>query len=117
MPLNYFSDNSFVNWTFSSTELIGSVFLYVDYTFPVKELREKLLSILSDNTLWDKKTGELLVTNSDERVIELRATFSAKDASDVWNMRCKIREQLIGFIQEKYPASLPKLRRMEVFKI
>ena len=98
LPLNYFNDNSFVNRTFSSTELIGSVFLYVDYSFPVEILRTKLLAILKENPTWDKKIGALLVTNSDERAMELRATFSAKNASDIWNMRCKIREQLINIL-------------------
>ena len=117
LPLNYFNDNSFVNRTFNSTDLIGTVFLYVDYTFPVSVLRTKLMTILKEHPLWNKKTGELLVTNSNEKAIELRATFSAKNASDTWTMRCEIREQLIDFIQEKHPASLPKLRQMDVFKI
>jgi len=117
LPLNYFNEHSFVNWTFNATELIGSVFLYVDYTFPVSVLRTKLMDLLKAHPLWNKKTGELLVTNSTEKSIELRASFSAKNASDTWTMRCDIREQLIDFIQEKYPASLPKLRQMEVFKI
>jgi small-conductance mechanosensitive channel len=116
VPLNFFSDNSFVNWTFSSRELIGSVFISVDYTFPVATLRTKLLVLLNDNTLWDKKTAELLVTKSDDRAMELRATFSAKNASEVWNLRCQIREQLIEFIQENYPECLPKLRQLDQFK-
>lgn len=116
LPLNFFSDNSFVNWTFSTTDLIGSVFLYVDYTFPVAELRKKLNLLLKENPLWDKQVGELLVTKSDQNVIELRATFSAKNASDTWTLRCTIREELIKFIQENYPNSLPKLRRMEVIE-
>jgi len=117
LPLNYFNENSFVNWTFSSTDLIGSVFLFVDYTFPVAVLRTKLVDILKEHPLWDKKTGELLVTNSNEKAIELRATFSAKNASDTWTMRCEIREQLIDFIQKKHPDSLPKLRQLETFKL
>ena len=64
LPLSYFNENSFVNWTFNSTELIGSVFLYVDYTFPVAELRKKLLVIINENPLWDKNIVDLLVTNT-----------------------------------------------------
>jgi len=116
IPLNYFNEKTFVNWTFNSTELIGSVFLYVDYTFPVTELRTKLSEVLKDNLLWDKNIAELLVTNTNARTMELRATFSAKNASDVWNLRCNVREQLIGFIQDKHPDSLPKLRKMDIAK-
>lgn len=116
LPLNYFSDNSFVNWTFNSTELIGTVFIYVDYTFPVAALRTKLLALLGDHPLWDKNVGELLVTKSDQSTMELRITFSAKNASDVWTMRCEIREQLIDYIQKNYPASLPTIRQVGIFK-
>lgn len=111
LPLNYFNENTFVNWTFNSTLLIGSIFLYVDYTFPVYELRKKFHKIIENNKLWDKKTAQLLVTNSDANSVELRVPFSAKNASDVWKMRCEIRENLIAFIQEQYPNSLPKIRR------
>lgn len=114
LPLNYFNDHPFVNWTFNSTQIIGTVFLYVDYTFPVNELRKKFMTIINNHKLWDKKTTTLLVTNTDANSIELRVTFSAKNSSDVWKMRCEIREQLIAFIQEQFPESLPKLRREPV---
>ena len=115
LPLNYFNDHPIVNWTYNSTKLIGTVFLYVDYTFPVNELRKKFMSIINNHKLWDRKKAELLVTNTDANSIELRATFSAKNANDAWDLRCQIREQLIAFIQEQFPESLPKLRREPVF--
>ncbi len=117
LPLNYFNDKPFVNWTFNSSDIIGSVFLYVDYTFPVKDLRQELTKILNKYPQWDKKNAELLVTKSTQKTMELRATFSAKNATDIWSLRCAVREELIGFIQDHYPASLPKLRCMDVFKI
>ena len=117
LPLNYFNDKPFVNWTFNSTEIIGSVFLYTDYSLPVAELRTELLTLLKENPLWDKNIAELLVTDTNKSTMEIRATFSAKNASDNWNLRCEIREQLMEFINDKYPATLPKRREMEVFKI
>ena len=114
MPLNYFNDHPFVNWSFNSTQLIGSVFLYVDYTFPVNKLRKKFLEVIALNIVWDKKTAQLLVTNTDSNSIEVRVTFSAKNANDTWNLRCQIREHLIAFIQKQFPESLPKLRREPV---
>ncbi|QCX38586.1 mechanosensitive ion channel [Aureibaculum algae] len=116
LPLSYFNDKPFVNWTFNSADVIGTVFLYVDYTFPVKELRAKLLDILKSNPLWDKKEANLLVTNSDVQSMELRAAFSAKNASDTWDLRCQIREELIDFIKKSYPNFLPQLRKMEMKK-
>lgn len=117
LPLNYFNDKPFVNWTFTSTKLIGTVFLYVDYSLPVSELRTKLLTLLKENPLWDKNIAELLVTNTTNDTMELRATFSAKNASNVWNLRCSIREQLISYINDTYPESLPQLRQIQMQKI
>lgn len=117
LPLSYFNETPFVNWTFNSSEIIGSVFLYLDYSFPVKDLRQELTNILQKQKQWDKKIAELLVTNTNKKTIELRASFSAKNASDLWYLRCLVREELIAFIYNNYPASLPKLRRMEVFNI
>ncbi|MFS4416447.1 mechanosensitive ion channel family protein [Maribacter sp. 2307ULW6-5] len=114
LPLSYFNDKPFVNWTFNSQEIIGSVYFYVDYIFPVGELRTKLFDVLKHDSLWDKNVAKLLVTHTNERTMELRATFSAKNASDVWNLRCTVREELIAYIKEFHADTLPKLRRMEV---
>lgn len=103
-----------MNWTFNATEIIGSIFLYVDYSLPVEELRIKLLTLLKENPLWDKNIAELLVTNTNKRTMEVRATFSARNASDIWSLRCKIREQLIGYVQDKHASSLPKIRQMQM---
>ncbi len=113
LPLNYFNEKPFVNWTFNSKPVIASVFFHVDFTFPVAELRRKLISILKDEPLWDKNIVELLVVDSDDRVMKLRTTFSVKNATDAWSLRCKVREELMEFIQHKYPDTLPKTRRME----
>jgi small-conductance mechanosensitive channel len=110
LPLSYFNEHPFRNWSFNSRDLIGTVFFYVDYTFPVEALRKKLLEVLRENPLWDKDIAQLLVTDSSERSMQLRASFSSKNASELWRLRCSIREDLITFIQETHPNALPKLR-------
>jgi small-conductance mechanosensitive channel len=110
LPLNYFNDKPFVNWTFNSKPVIASVFFHVDFTFPVAELRAKLMEVLKKNSLWDRNLAELLVTDSSDRAMELRATFSVKNASNAWSLRCKVREELMEFIQHAYPETLPKIR-------
>ena len=117
LPLSYFNDKPFVNWTFNSKPVIASVFFYVDFTFPVAELRNKLMQIIKDEPLWDKKIVELLVVDIDEHVMKLRATFSVKNANDAWSLRCKVREEIMEFIQYKYPNKLPKMRRMNTEKV
>lgn len=113
LPLNYFNEKSFVNWSFNSKDIINSLFFYVDYSFPVAELRKKFMEVLGNNKLWDKRVAELLVTELNDRTMQLRATFSTKNAAEGWDLRCGIREELVGFIQQSYPEAFPKLRRME----
>ena len=110
LPITYFIEKPFQNWTRESADLLGTVFIYTDYTIPVKEVREELYRILQESDLWDGKVWNLQITNMTERTVELRALMSAQDASSAWSLRCEVREKLLAFIQLKYPDALPKVR-------
>ena len=110
VPINYFIENSFQNWTRNSADILGTVFLYVDYMAPIQAIRDELTKILNDTPLWDGKVNVLQVTNTNEKTLELRALMSAKDSPTAWDLRVLVRERLILFMQENYPEHLPKLR-------
>jgi small-conductance mechanosensitive channel len=110
LPLKYFNEHPFQHWSRKGTDLLGSVFLNVDYSFPVEEGRKFLKRILDETDLWDGRAWVLQVTDSKEYGMELRALATAKDAPTAWDLRCYVREKLIAFIQEHYPASLPQRR-------
>jgi len=110
LPINFFVEKSFQNWTRVSSDILGTVYLYVDYSIPVQSIREELKRILDGSSLWDSKVCVLQVTNSSERTLELRALMSASDASNAWSLRCEAREKLIAFIQKNHPKALPRLR-------
>ncbi len=110
LPISYFIEKPFQNWTRVSAELLGTVFVYVDYSVPVDAVRGELHRLLQASPLWDQRVWGLQVTNADERTMELRALMSAQDSPTAWNLRCTIREQLIAFIQKEFPGSLPRLR-------
>ena len=110
VPINYFLEHSFQNWTKSSAELIGAIFIYVDYGIPVDELRRELGKIVNASPLWDKRVAKIQVTNATEKTMEIRALVSAENSSKTWELRCLVREKLIDFIQQNYPDKLPRLR-------
>lgn len=110
VPITYFIEKPFQNWTRETSELLGTVYLYVDYTVPVEAVRVELEKILKSSELWDGKVCVLQVTNTSEQTLELRALMSAQDASAAWSLRCHVREKLIAFIQKEFPDSLPKVR-------
>jgi len=110
ITLTYVIEKPFQNWTRESADLLGTVFIYTDYTIPVKEVREELYRILQESDLWDGKVWNLQITNMTERAVELRALMSALDASTAWNLRCEVREKLLYFVQTKYPNALPRIR-------
>ncbi len=119
VPLSYFLEKPFQNWTRKTADLLGTVFLHVDYTVPVDEVRRQLHRILKATDLWDERVWNLQVTDASERTVELRALMSARDASSAWDLRCHVREHLIAFLQRNYPESLPRIRadwnRQEAF--
>jgi small-conductance mechanosensitive channel len=110
VPITYFIEKPFQNWTRTTADILGTVFIYVDYTVPIDVIREQLQKILNESKLWDKKVCVLQVTNTTERTVELRALMSAADASTAWSLRCEVREKLIDFVGKNYPQALPKLR-------
>jgi small-conductance mechanosensitive channel len=110
VPLSYFIEKPFQNWTRSTAHLLGTVVLHVDYTLPVDGVREELHRILEASKLWDGKVWNLQVTDASERTMQLRALMSAPDASTAWDLRCHVRERLIEYLQRQHPESLPRVR-------
>jgi small-conductance mechanosensitive channel len=110
VPVTYFLDKAFQNWTRTSVELLGTVELYVDYNFPVEALREKLTSILNASKFWDKRVNALQVTDVREHTVQVRALISAADAGRAFDLRCEVREGLLKFLQQEHPESLPRMR-------
>jgi small-conductance mechanosensitive channel len=110
LPISYFIERPFQNWTRTSADVLGTVFLYVDYTVPLQPLREELTRILQESPYWDGKVNVLQVTDATERTLQVRALASAADASLAWDLRCEVREKLIHFLQARHPECLPRLR-------
>ncbi len=110
LPVTYFIEKPFQNWTRASADRLGSVYIWVDYTFPVEEGRDALKRIIEGNPLWDGSFWNLQVSDATERTIQLRVLATAKDSSTEWDLRCDIRERFLAFIRDRHPASLPRLR-------
>lgn len=110
LPINYFIEKPFQNWTRISADILGTVFIHADYTLPVEAVRNELTRLLENNVLWDGRVNVLQVTDAKEKTMELRALMSAANSSQAFDLRCYVRENLVTFIQKNYPDSLPKTR-------
>lgn len=110
VPIAWFLENPFQNWTRVSGDLLGSIYIYADYSLPVEAIRNELTRILQGMPLWDGLVNNVAVTDATERTIQVRLLVSAKSSGDAWDLRCMIREKMIEFIQKNYPESLPKYR-------
>ncbi len=110
VPISYFVEKPFQNWTRVSADILGSVYIYADYTVPVEEMRLELTRILEESPHWDKKVDVLQVTNATAQTVEIRALMSASDSPTAWKLRCEVREKLLGFLQKRFPGCLPRTR-------
>lgn len=110
LPVNYFLEKPFQNWTRTSADILGTVFFYVGYDFPVQTIRDFVPEILKDNLNWDERVFNVQVTNTTELYKELRILVSSSDAAKNWNLRTEIREKVIDFIQANYPECFVKVR-------
>ncbi|MGB9475613.1 MAG: mechanosensitive ion channel domain-containing protein [Candidatus Udaeobacter sp.] len=112
LPITYFVEKPFQNWSRVSTELLGTIVLYLDYRAPIGELRKELKRLVENNPKWDKKVCGLQVTDTKQTTIEVRALVSSTDPGKVFDLRCEVREGLIDFLSGHYPESLPRQRNM-----
>jgi small-conductance mechanosensitive channel len=110
VPLSYFIENSFQNWTRESSDIMGTAFLYVDYSIPVDALRQQLESIVHPSPLWNKQVCGLQVTNLTDRSMELRCLMSSRNSSENFDLRCLVREKMTEWIQQNYPDAFPTTR-------
>jgi small-conductance mechanosensitive channel len=110
VPLSHFIEKPFQNWTRVSADILGSVFVWADYSMPLAELRPAVERIVKGCPDWDQRFWNLQVTETTERAMQLRVLATASDASKAWNLRCEIREKLLAFIQEQLPQGLPRIR-------
>jgi small-conductance mechanosensitive channel len=114
LPILQLFEHSFQNWTRTTAQIIGSVFIHVDYTAPVDAIRAELGRIVRASALWDRQVLALQVTDATDRTMQLRAIMSAANAGHVWDLRCEVREKLVDFLQRAYPEVLPRLRVVEL---
>lgn len=112
VPLSDIIEKPFQNWTRESSALMGTCYIYVDYTVPVEPLREELRRVLESTPLWDttKNVCVLQVTQLKEHCVQLRCLMSARNSGELWDLRCYVREKMIAFIRDNYPQSLPLQR-------
>ena len=117
LPLTYFIETPFQNWTRNTSDLLGTSFLYVDYSIPVEALRQEFTRVLEESPLWDKRVNSLQVTNLSEHTMEIRCLLSAADSSRQFDLRCLVREKMVAFIQKNYPDAFPRTRFSSVARI
>src|SRR5437868_124723 len=110
LPITYFVEKPFQNWSRVSTDLLGAVVLYLDYQAPIGELRKELKRLVESNPKWDRKVCGLQVTDTKQSTIEVRALVSSTDPGKLSDLRCDVREGLIEFLCRNYPESLPRQR-------
>jgi len=110
VPLSYFIENPFQNWTRERSDLLGTAFIYTDYSVPVAAIREHFAKVLEASPLWDRKVCSTQVTNLSEHTMEIRCLMSARNSSEQFDLRCMVREEMVRFIQENYPDAFPRTR-------
>ncbi|PQD97971.1 mechanosensitive ion channel protein MscS [Mycobacterium sp. EPG1] len=112
LPCTYFTNTPFQNWTRNATELLGTAELDVDFTVPFDAMRAEMDRLLRANPKWDGRAGVLQVTDAVDGLVRVRMLVSAKDAGQLFDLRCDIREGMVSWLQRTNPGALPR-RRIE----
>jgi hypothetical protein len=109
MPVSYFTSRPFENWSRGGVQMTGTVFFQLDHAAPVGLMREKLHEILLECSAWDGRDWSMAVTGTTPNTMEVRAVITAKDADDIWQARCTVREHLLAWLSDHHPYALPRI--------
>jgi small-conductance mechanosensitive channel len=110
VPLSHFIQQPFQNWTRENSAIIGTVFIYVDYSASIDGMRAKLDELVKASPLWDGQVVNLAVTDLNERTMQVRCLVSARNSGDAFDLRCYVRERMIAFLNADHPSVLPRSR-------
>ncbi|RYY93437.1 MAG: mechanosensitive ion channel family protein [Chitinophagaceae bacterium] len=110
LPITYFLEKPFENWTRTTAQLLGTVFFYTDYSVPVEAVRTEFLRIVHDSPLWDGRAAGLIVSDLKPDVMELRGLLSAANSAALYDLRCIAREAIMKFLSENHPDAFPRRR-------
>jgi small-conductance mechanosensitive channel len=110
VPITYFIEKPFQNWTRVSADLLGTVYLHVDHTVPLDDLRGELKRIVEGDERWDGRVAQIVMTDVTQTTVQVRALISAADSGRAWDLRCHVREKLVDFVRTNHPQALPRLR-------
>jgi small-conductance mechanosensitive channel len=110
LPISYFLEQPFTNWTRRTAEILGTVFLHVDYSVPLDALRARLTELVDGHADWDGRVAEIVAFEARPTTLEIRALVSAADSGAAWRLRCHVREGLVTYLQQNYPSALPRFR-------
>lgn len=112
IPLQWFIENPFQNWTRTGSQILGTVFLFLDYTTPIEPLRAEAKRLVETMPEWDGRVFAVQVTDATDRAIQVRVLVSSINSGKNFDLRCKLREELLAFLAREYPQSLPVARNI-----
>jgi small-conductance mechanosensitive channel len=110
IPLQWFIENPFQNWTRQSSQILGTVFLNLDFSTPIEPLRVELQRLVAKAPEWDHRVAGIQVTDTTDRTMQVRILLSAATAGAAFDLRCKVREAMLAFLARDYPQALPRVR-------
>ncbi len=110
VPLTWFIEHPFQNWTRRSADLLGTAFLWLDYTAPIPAIRAELERICKGEALWDGQVCVTQVTETSEHTLQVRLLVSARNSGDAFDLRCIVRERMLDFLAREHPQALPRTR-------
>jgi small-conductance mechanosensitive channel len=110
VPLQWFIEHPFENWTRTTSQLLGTAFLWLDYRAPMPAIRDELRRICQTDERWDGRVCVAQITDADRNVVQVRLLVSARNSGDLFDLRCAVRERMIAFLEARHPEALPLLR-------
>jgi small-conductance mechanosensitive channel len=120
LPVTYFLEKPFTNWTRTSAESLTSFSLVLSLDASLAAIRKQVERILRANPLWTDGKWEVMISELGESSMVVRITLGAANPEIAFQLKSQVQEHILGYLNEFKKGSLigavadPKVEMEEV---
>ena len=106
LPVTYFLERPFTNWTRTSAESLTSFSLVLSLNASLTGIRKQVDTILRGNPIWSGGKSEVMISELGETSMVVRITLGAPNPEIAFQLKSYVQEHILDYLNQFKKGSL-----------